>query len=150
MKIAIILALLLPFGSVAHANCGNNKNVGNGCGENIGPEGPQGPQGLPGVGEKGRDGKDGSNASVNEHYREFNLVADTAVRLYDGKHVQLQAFNVYAFGRHQGDDIFGDGRNIMAGVRFVFKLGKSYEERLLEKQSKQIKHLETLINHLSK
>lgn len=137
MKKLMLTALLMSLTGLSYANCGNGPNDnGNGCSGN---EGPQGPAGLNGT--NGKDGANGKDAQVNRHFSESNLVADTAVRLYDGKRVQWQAFNTYAFGRHHSDDVFGDGHNMQYGVRFVYKLGSSYEERRIAELEKMIKTL---------
>lgn len=55
-----------------------------------------------------------------------------SVRLYDAKYV---AFSIFSLA-----DIQGSGGNAV-GLNVGFKLGKSYEQRLLEKQQKQIDFL---------
>lgn len=162
MKRLTLLLVIASLASVASANCGNGNDNGNGngCSGNTGPQGPAGPTGQNGSngtnglngangsngtngvnganGTAGKDGANGKDAQVNRHFAESNLVLDTAVRLYDGKRIQLQAFNVYALGRHQGDDIFGDGHNMQYGMRVVVKLGKSYEERRIEELERKL------------
>src|SRR4029077_15050760 len=159
-RVLVLVALSLAVVSL-HANATNEGNGGgNGGPEDNGgvqgPAGPQGPQGLPGQpgtpgnnginGQPGKDsivpganGKDGSNADTRTNYwRGTDLVGDFALRLYDGKRVQVQIFDVYAFGSEPSQDVVGAGRNLMVGGRIVFKLGKSYEESELEKLKKEI------------
>lgn len=61
----------------------------------------------------------------------------TTVRIFDAKHMSL---NFFSF-----TDIQGTGGNAV-GLNVGFKLGKSYEERLLEKQQKQIDYLLSKLN----
>lgn len=145
-----VLTMFLLTGP-AFANCGNDNGNGNGCSGNTGPQGPQGPQGDPGHdganGSDGAAGKDGNNGAKGDKGDagasakiddSAKLVVDTAVRLYDGKYLQFQLFNVYGLDRRESHDVLGGGRNVMFGARFVVKIGKSYEQRLLEKQQKEI------------
>ncbi len=122
-------------------NCGNDNGNGNGCSGQEGPQGPAGHDGLNGTngsnGQNGTNGKNGVNGSDSANTGVL-LVADTAVRLYDGKYTQVQIFNVYAFSRNQGDNVVGAGHNDMFGMRFVFKLGSSYEEREIARLRKQL------------
>jgi hypothetical protein len=53
----------------------------------------------------------------------------TTVRLYDAKYGSLNFFGLY--------DVQGTGGNAI-GLNVGFKLGKSYEQRLIEKQQNQI------------
>lgn len=53
----------------------------------------------------------------------------TTVRLYDAKYASMNFFSLA--------DVRGSGGNAI-GLNFGFKLGKSYEQRLIEKQQKQI------------
>lgn len=148
MKKLIMLLAMMSLAGVASANCGNGNGNGNGC---TGPQGPQGPAGQDGLngtngtngtngvdGVNGKDGRDGTDAQVD---RSAMLALDTAVRLYDGKYIQLQAFNIYQPSRKQSQDVIGDGRNFMFGARVVFKLGKSYEERRIDELEKKLKLL---------
>jgi hypothetical protein len=164
-KLVIMIALVMSVGTLAKANCGNDKGVGNGC-SNLGQPGQPGqPGGVGGQGGQGGVGQDGLNGATGPQGvagkngtdaqvdNSAKLVVDTAVRLYDGKYVQLQAFNTYAFDRHDAHDVseeFHNSRNFMFGARIVLKLGKSYEERLLEKQDTQIKSLERLVSRLAR
>lgn len=157
MRNLILLSLLVSMTGLAYANCGNGNGNGNGCSDSQGPQGEPGLNGTNGTngtdgvngtsgtdgkdgnngvnGSNGRDGKDGRDTSVNH---EHAAVIDTAIRLYDGKRVQLQAFNVYRLGLKPGQDIFGNGYNMMVGARVIFKLGSSYEEREIARLRKQL------------
>jgi len=155
-----LLAVSLSYG-LAHANCGNDNGNGNGCSGDTGVQGPTGPQGLPGTnginGTNGTDGKTGLNgvqgvagpSRIDPRMNEAKFGIDTAVRLYDGKRVQVQAYNVYSPSTHDREDVIGDGRNLQYGVRIVFKLGRSWEEELIDKQAKQLVALEAVVSRLS-
>src|SRR5260221_2923728 len=158
-----LLASVLVFGlsGFSFANCGNDNGNGNGCSDsNIpGPTGPQGPAGLNGSngqdgsngtnGRNGLDGKNGKNGKDSSSaFHGTDLTADIAVRLVDTKYIQVQAYDTYVFGTQEGQDVFGNGHNPTIGTRIVFKLGSSYEERLLEKQANQIKALEALVSRM--
>ncbi len=149
-KYAIVLVAMLGLAGMSYANCGNDNGNGNGCSGNEGPAGPigaTGPQGTDGqAGANGKDGRNGTDAQVDNHAK---LVLDTAIRLYDGKRVQVQAFNVYQPSRVSGQDVLGDGKNFMFGARIVLKLGSSYEERLLQAQKAQIEALQAAVARLS-
>lgn len=116
-----------------------------------GPMGDKGDPGIDGVegadGEKGKAGKDADMMKVNTNARlsasnanrvedvegrvgeleEAKWLLDTEVRLADGKHVAVSLYNSYDW-RHR--------RNFAFGMKFLFKLGKSYEERRIEKLEK--------------
>jgi hypothetical protein len=70
---------------------------------------------------------------------ETKVLFEGAVRLYDSKRVQLQAFNSYDM-QH--------GHNFAAGVRLLFKAGPSYEEKLIEKQNRDLRALELYVSRL--
>lgn len=154
MKKLILLMAVMSLTGTAYANCGNGNGNGNGCSGEQGPQGPQGPAGQNGTngtngtngangtdGVNGTNGKDGRNGTDAQVDRSAMLALDAAVRLYDGKYVQLQAFNIYQPSRKQSQDVLGDGRNFMFGARIVFKLGKSYEERRIDELEKKLKLL---------
>ncbi len=153
-KLMVALFLSSALVGPAFANCGNGPNDGgNGCNN----DGPAGPQGQPGVaGQNGADGKDGAVGATgvqgpnhtDPRMTEARFGCDTALRLYDGKRVQLQAYNIWSPSLHRSEDAVGDGRNLQFGVRFVFKLGSSYEERLLEAQNRKIAALEAALSRL--
>ena len=164
-KLVIILSVvsLIPTYKL-WASCNPDSNGGTcNVGPEVGPQGPAGPQGSPGTnGNPGSNGQDGSNGTsgatgkqgpqgpghIDPRMNEAKLGIDMAVRLYDGKRVQLQAYNIWSPSLHDKEDALGDGRNLMFGVRVVFKLGKSYEEEVLEKQANQIKALEAALSRL--
>lgn len=162
MKRLGLCLLLLGLATVGYAGEGNEPDGGTpgpqGPQGTQGPQGPQGPTGATGPqgstgaqGQAGTNGKDGKDANSRVNYwRGTDLVGDFAIRLYDGKRVQLQAFTAYAFGSEPGQDVIGAGRNLQTGVRFVFKLGKSYEERMLEKQAADIRALTAALERLSR
>lgn len=81
-----------------------------------GPAGPAGPQGP--VGATGAAGEDASNETA--------WVLGGDVRMYDGQHMAMHFFNDYNLRER---------RNWAAGVRFAFKVGKSWEETQIEKLS---------------
>lgn len=159
MKRLLTLMVMMSLTGVVFANCGNDNGNGNGCSGQQGPKGDKGdtgPAGLNGSdgkdgqsikgdagqnGENGAAGKDGRNGTDAQVDRSAKLVLDTAVRLYDGKYVQLQAFNVYQLSRKHSQDVIGDGNNFMFGARVVFKLGRSYEERRLDELEKKLRTL---------
>ena len=139
-----------PFGTVdVPATPGPQGNPGlNGSNGTNGTDGVNGTNGANGAnGTNGTNGKDGVSPKVDNSAK---LVVDAAVRLYDGKRVQLQLFDTYALDRQQGHDVLGDGRNMMFGTRIVFKLGSSYEERELAKQSAEISALRAQLSKLVK
>ena len=146
MTIALALALLSP---TAWANCGNENGHGNGCSgeEEQGPPGPVGPQGGRGdTGSRGADGIAGRDGQAPTGLNDARMVADVAVRLYDGKRLQLQAFNAFALGSRPNQDILGNGQNFMYGLRLVIKLGRSYEERRMAEMRARIERLERSAN----
>ncbi len=161
MNKAIAMLLLLGLAMPVLANCGNGGDNGNGC-NGGGDGGPVGPQGQPGSngtngtnGVNGVDGKAGATGAqgpshIDPRMTEARFGIDTAVRLYDGKRIQLQAYNIYSPSMHTNEDVLGDGRNLQFGVRFVFKLGASYEEELLAKQEAKITALEAMVSRLNK
>jgi hypothetical protein len=161
---AILLASLFIAPSI-FANCGNGNGNGNGngCSGNgsgdgsVGPTGPQGPAGLNGTngtngtnGAQGVAGLNGTNG-VNgvDATAQARLLGELDLRLWDTKHTSFYAFDSYHFNDQPGQDVFMDGRNAFYGFKFVVKLGKSYEETLLEKQDAKIKALEALVSKLS-
>lgn len=122
----------------------------------VGPAGPQGPAGVNGAdgkdgqdgidGEDGADGTDGADGAPGADGKDGrdgrDVTAKTAVgvegvvRLYDGKHVTVEAFDAY--------DIRGK-RNHFAGARVTLKVGRSYEERLIAKQQAQLAAMQNAV-----
>lgn len=122
----------------------------------VGPTGPQGPAGVNGAdgkdgqdgidGEDGADGTDGADGAPGADGKDGrdgrDVTAKTAVgvegvvRLYDGKHVTVEAFDAY--------DIRGK-RNHFAGARVTLKVGRSYEERLIAKQQARLAAMQNAV-----
>jgi len=163
MKKAIIISVVLfaipALGLATNEGNGNGNGGPEGNEGIIGPQGPTGPQGQPGpngsngangvngpIGVNGKDGKNGIDASTQ--FKGTDLALDAAVRIIDVKYLQVQAFDTYVFGSTPGSDVFGQGHNSTIGARIVIKLGKSYEERLLEKQALELKALEARLSLL--
>lgn len=91
---------------------------------NNGSNGAQGPKG-----DKGNEGKDGSNGSNGkdglngEDARlRTQVIGEIGIRLFDTRRFQGQIYNAYDMrAKH----------NAQVGVRVLYKLGRSYEERAL-------------------
>jgi len=145
-KSLLILGLTVPL----WANCGNNNGNGNGCsggGDSV--TNITNVTNVTNVSNVSNTTNNYTKQSVDPRMTETRLGFDTALRLYDGKRVQLQVYNIYSPSLHDKEDVIGDGRNLQYGVRFVFKLGKSYEENLLEKQAAEIKALEAMVERMA-
>jgi hypothetical protein len=147
MRRFVIMLSLVSLGILqANANCVSDLASGVACQElkdqlqgNDGADGAQGEQGIQGIqGQPGQQGTISRDKTV--------AVVDTAIRLYDGKRIQFQAFNTYAIGRQHGQDVLKDGHNFMFGARIVYKLGASYEEKLLAEQNRKIEALLKLLD----
>lgn len=81
-------------------------------------------------------------ASLEDNVHQLNevkIIADLNVRILDTKKYSVGLFDMYD-GAHQ--------RNFAFGARLTYKIGKSYEERLLEKQQQQIELLEAAVRRL--
>lgn len=81
-------------------------------------------------------------ASLEDNVHKLNevkVIADLNIRILDTKKYSVGLFDMYD-GAHQ--------RNFAFGARLTYKLGKSYEERLLEKQLQQIEMLEAAVGRL--
>lgn len=177
-KMIAVSILLFAIPAMSLANCGNDNGNGNGCSGDgtvgsqgpTGATGPQGSQGTPGVnGSNGTNGTNGANGStgvagaagkngaqgpigssaVDPRMTEARLGIDTAVRLYDSKRFQLQVYNIYSPSLHSSEDVVGDGRNLQFGVRMIFKLGTSYEERQNNSLKAQLESLQLLIARMA-
>jgi hypothetical protein len=152
MKILLAISIIVVMVGMTQANCGNDKSVGNGYGcpekgdkgkdgkdGKAGPQGdvgPQGPSGNDGVnGNDGLDGKNGVDAKPSndmEHRLSVNVGA--SVRWYDWKNVSL--LSGYKFDtNHQGHTV--------DALVIQIKLGKSYEERQIDKLLQDIKLLKS-------
>lgn len=66
------------------------------------------------------------------------FVAEFDFRMYDSKRLTISPFFRTNFTRGKVDTV---------GVRFTIKLGKSYEEKLIDKQNKRLEALEQKIGH---
>lgn len=145
----LVPTLLVLLTGIGFANCGNGNGNGNGCSEEQGPAGLDGTNGTDGSdglnGTDGQSGKDGNNGKDGRNADTRVMpVLDTALRIYDGKYIQLQAFNVLRLADHNKRAL-GGSTEFMAGARIVIKLGRSYEERLLETQQKEINALKQIL-----
>lgn len=135
-----------------------------------------GKDGINGVdGEDGKDGRDGSDADarvaeekiiietreridsenkINANLRATNnrvdaldnrvsnleetkVLIDVEVRLFDTKRTAVSIYNSYDY-RHQ--------RNNAIGLKFLVKIGKSYEEKRIEEIEKKLERLERAAN----
>ncbi len=134
---AFLLALAIPALADNDHNDGNGNDdcVHSGNCSDTGPQGPKGDKGDKGdkgnTGPQGPKGDKGSQGTDGQDGRDLN--AETAVgveavlRLYDGKHTTLELFDAYDIRAR---------RNHFAGLRFTFKLGKSYEQKERERLEK--------------
>jgi len=62
------------------------------------------------------------------------VVAELGVRVYDSKHLSITPYIQQNFTRAKVSEI---------GVKFLFKIGKSYEEKLIENTNQRVKAIET-------
>jgi hypothetical protein len=72
------------------------------------------------------------NTNRIDRLEQTKYLLEPTVRLYDDKHIQVQAFDSYDV-RH--------GSNFAAGLRLMYKIGPSYEEKLLKKTNPEIARL---------
>jgi len=162
------IILLAGLAIMARANCGNDNGNGNGCSGDgtpgpqgpagaTGPQGPQGVQGSQGAqglagtdGKAGNDGKNGKDGINAQDTPKRALQGELDARLYDGKRTSVYLFDSYGFDDSPGHDFVLGGRNAGYGVKFVIKLGSSYEERMLDKQAKEIRALQYELSHLTR
>lgn len=70
---------------------------------------------------------------------QMKIIADVNVRILDAKKYQVAIFDMFD-GRAQ--------RNFAAGVRLTYKLGQSYEEKMIEKQQRQLDQLQAALSRL--
>ena len=75
-----------------------------------------------------------------DQLEKVKVMADLNVRILDTKKYTVGFFDMYD-GTNQ--------RNFAFGARLTYKLGKSYEEKQLEKQQKQIEALERVLNKIA-
>jgi len=66
----------------------------------------------------------------------LKVMPEADVRFYDDRHVSAMMYDAYDAT---------NGRNFAVGVKVMLKLGKSYEQSLIEKQQKQIDSLESIL-----
>ena len=123
--------VLLGLSTPLHANCDADDN----CTPVAGPQGPIGPTGPKGNngtnGTNGANGKQGVQGVAGQDLtEETHYGVEGAIRLYDRKYVQLQVF-----------DAWSTEHNLFIGGRVLIKIGKSYEETLIENLQAQIKDL---------
>jgi len=79
------------------------------------------------------------NTNRIDRLEQTKYLLEPTVRLYDDKHFQVQAFDSYDV-RHS--------MNFAAGLRVMFKVGPSYEEKLLKKTNPEIARLLSAnVNH---
>lgn len=69
------------------------------------------------------------------------LFLEQDIRIYDGKYTTLAAFNMVDMTQ---------AKEYGAGMRFTVKIGSSYEQRLLDKQQKQIDLLMDKLQQMGK
>lgn len=99
---------------------GNNGNDGqNGEKGEKGDKGDRGNRGITGT-----NGKDGKNARARTQ-----IIGEVGVRVFDTKRFQGQVFNAYDLRQ---------GHNAQAGARLLLKLGKSYEEKRIIAQEREL------------
>lgn len=66
----------------------------------------------------------------------LKVMPEAGIRFYDSKHLSAMAYDDYDAT---------NGRNYAVGVKVMLKVGKSYEETLIEKQEKEIADLKELL-----
>jgi hypothetical protein len=163
----VMLAGLLLLPITAMGDCGNGNGNGNGCSGQgtVGPQGPAGPQGPIGPqgpqgpqGAQGNAGTNGTNGSVGPTgatsasgtqgapgaqgvqgpqgpAAEINVPAidprlEVEIREYDSRHWSLSSFG--SFGMQSGTSRY------IVGEKLTLKLGKSYEEREIDRLKRLI------------
>jgi len=146
VKLKLVIICLLFFAVASQAVAFNDNGNGNGHHHTIvipgepGPQGEPGTQGNPGIaGPQGAAGNPGTNAT--DESLATSVALDGALRLFDSKYLEGQLFSTYD-ARH--------GRLSMAGARVVLKLGRSYEEKMLERLEYDLLNLAGEIQRLKK
>jgi hypothetical protein len=94
-------------------------------------------------GLNGRDGKDADNGKIDDVEHRLNrtkIIAEGVLRLYDTKKFQINAFANYDVRGRKGHEI---------GMRLEYKVGKSYEERRIERLEQIIEQLIEVAHHPS-
>jgi Collagen triple helix repeat (20 copies) len=109
----------------------------------VGSQGSQGMQGVQGVkgdtGAQGPKGDKGDPGDNGDNRLFLNVGAE--VRWWDWKHIALTSG--YRYDIHHYN-------NTVDMLVIQIKLGKSYEERILEKQAKEIANIEETLNRLAR
>jgi hypothetical protein len=72
---------------------------------------------------------------------ETKMMIQGEVRLYDSQHTSVHVFDMYDVGQ---------GSNFAYGIKASLKLGTSYEERLIAKQTREILELKVMMWQLMK
>jgi Collagen triple helix repeat (20 copies) len=162
-KTLVFLTLMfITTGAYANCGNGGSNGEGCESGGTVGPTGPQGPAGINGTdgtnGANGHNGSNGSNGTSGTNGQtgaqgptgtagangtngingvdataQARLLGELDIRIIDTQHFSLYAFDSYHFNDQPGQDVVLDGRNAFYGAKFVVKLGKSYEEREIDK-----------------
>src|SRR5712671_5611746 len=104
-KSLLILGLTVPL----WANCGNNNGNGNGCsggGDSV--TNITNVTNVTNVSNVSNTTNNYTKQSVDPRMTETRLGFDTALRLYDGKRVQLQVYNIYSPSLHDKEDVIAD------------------------------------------
>lgn len=113
---------------------GNNGNDGkDGNNGQNGEKGEKGDRGNRGI--TGKNGKDGKSADAAR----TQIIGEVGVRVFDTKRFQGQIFNAYDLRQ---------GHNAQAGVRLLLKLGKSYEEKRIVAQERELAILRASLNSI--
>ena len=85
------------------------------------------------------DATNGNVAALGDrvaNLERLKVMPEADVRFFDSKHVSAMAYDAYDAT---------NGRNFAVGVKVMLKLGKSYEQSLIEKQQKRIDSLESIL-----
>lgn len=103
--------------------------------------GRDGKPGKDGQSIQGPVGAPGKNAELPKDTTKFVVGAE--LRAYDSRYLQIKPFvDVIAYGGYEGSN------DIVAGIRFQFKITKSYEEKRLDALEKRERTLEDAYNVL--
>ena len=101
-----------------------------------GRSGPEAPKGEPGEpGKDGAIGEDGADANTNalegtvRHMQETKYILQGEIRLFDSRKFKLNVFGQYDIRHTRGHQV---------GIGLTYKIGKSYEERQIEKLKETI------------
>lgn len=88
-----------------------------------------------------------TNARVNgvegrvNNLERLKVIPEASIRVYDAKHLSMVAYDAYDAT---------NGRNFAIGMRVQLKLGRSYEERRIDAQDKEIQDLKMLVSRLER